>query len=202
MQFDREKLKATILYTCQRCEQDQLGAVKLHKVLYFSDMLRFIQSGHPITGSTYRKRPLGPTCDQLLSTLSDLESAGMLEIQNVDYFGYIKKAYIPLVIAPVERLSKSDISLLDAVIEFVCNNNSAKTISEFSHNKAWELAEFGDVLPYTSAFRLLPMQVTPETMEWATKQGAAVEHIKSTTSDLGLKPFGDLRRRVLERTGR
>lgn len=79
MQFDREKLKAAILYACRRCGPNRLGAVKLHKVLYYSDMLRYVQSGRSITGSTYRKRPLGPTCDQLLGTLKDLQRTGQCE---------------------------------------------------------------------------------------------------------------------------
>ncbi|MGH6874164.1 MAG: type II toxin-antitoxin system antitoxin SocA domain-containing protein, partial [Aestuariivirgaceae bacterium] len=68
MQFDREKYKAVILYTCVRCEAHQLGSVKLHKVLYYADMLHYAHVGAPMTGSTYRKRPHGPTSDELLQT--------------------------------------------------------------------------------------------------------------------------------------
>jgi hypothetical protein len=39
MQFDRAKLKTVILYACSKCDAEQMGAVKLHKVLYFADML-------------------------------------------------------------------------------------------------------------------------------------------------------------------
>lgn len=201
MQFDREKLKAVILYACGKCEPMQMGAVKLHKVLYFADMLRFIQTGNSITGSTYRKRPLGPTCDQLLPALRSLEQAGQLQIQSVEYFGYMKKEYIPQ--SDMDYLISADeMALLDEVVRFVCHDHTAQTISEFSHNKAWELAEFGDELPYTSAFRLIPLQVSQETTEWANEQGALVEQLKSDKkNDLGLKPFRVIRERLLERAG-
>ena len=45
MQFDRSKLEAVILHTCDVCPPAKLGAVKLHKVLYFLDMIHFAQSG-------------------------------------------------------------------------------------------------------------------------------------------------------------
>ena len=57
MQFDRAKLKTVILYVCSRCEPAQLGAVKLHKVLYFTDMLHYAHAGTAVTGATYRERP-------------------------------------------------------------------------------------------------------------------------------------------------
>ena len=46
MQYDRGKLKSVVLYTCAKCEPSRLGAVKLHKVLYFADMIRLCPSGN------------------------------------------------------------------------------------------------------------------------------------------------------------
>lgn len=126
MQFDREKLKAAVLYVCRQCDANDLGAVKLHKVLYFADMIRYIQTGTAITGSTYRKRPLGPTCDQLLPALRELEAAGKLEIKNVNYFGFIKRQFTALV-EPEPKLSSDECAVLDEVIAFVCRNNTART---------------------------------------------------------------------------
>jgi hypothetical protein len=198
MQFDRAKLKAVILYTCSKCEASQLGSVKLHKVLYYADMLHYAHVGTPITGSTYRKRPFGPTNDQLLTTLAELKTQGAIDIRNVDYFGYIKKEYIAVESPETNRFSNIEKELLDEVIEFVCFNNSAKTISEYSHNRAWEIAEFGDILPYTSVFHIFPTQVSPETMEWASAEVKKIEDQRSSGRALGSVPFGDLRRRVLE----
>lgn len=174
-QFDREKYKAAVLYIAFRCHPDELGAVKYHKTLYFADMLNYIQHGQPITGSTYRKRPLGPTSDELLRTLRELETSGALRIEKVDYFGYWKQQYTPNGEPDVSRLNDDERFLLDEMIEFVCRGNSAKTISEFSHNRAWELADFGEVLPYYSAFHLLKSQVSPESFEWAEQEVKELE---------------------------
>ena len=62
VQFDRDKLKAVILHLCRTVPAERLGAVKLHKTLYFTDMLRYAQARRAVTGATYKKRPYGPTC--------------------------------------------------------------------------------------------------------------------------------------------
>ncbi|MGO4836011.1 Panacea domain-containing protein, partial [Rhizobiaceae sp. 2RAB30] len=61
--FSRDKLRAAVLHVISSCKPDRLGAVKLHKVLYYSDMLSYLDTGKPVTGAEYRKRPFGPTCD-------------------------------------------------------------------------------------------------------------------------------------------
>ena len=201
MQFDRTKLKTVLLYTMNKCEASNLGAVKLHKVLYYADMLHYACVGTPITGSTYRKRPLGPTCYQLLPTLRELKNQGAVEIREVDYFGYRKKEYIAVESPQIDRLSHFEVMLLDEVIDFVCFNNSAKTISEFSHNRAWEIAEFGEVLPYNSVFSIFPTQVSPEAMEWAAGEVAALEASGSLKDTVGGVTFADFRNRVLQARG-
>lgn len=197
MQFDRAKLKTAILYTCAKCEPSQLGAVKLHKVLYYADMLHYAHMGTPLTGATYRKRPHGPTCDNLLPTLRELARAGAIEIREVDYFGYRKKEYVALQCPEIERLSAAETALLNDVIGFVCFANTAKTISEYSHNRAWELAEFGEVLPYNSVFHLFPTQVSLEALEWASAEADQIEAERSQGNALGDVDYAVFRRRFL-----
>jgi hypothetical protein len=198
MQFDREKFKTVILYTCYKCEAHQLGAVKLHKVLYYADMLHYAHVGTPMTGSTYRKRAHGPTSDDLLPILRELEKTGAINVRDVDYFGYRKKEYVARDSAEIERLGDIEIELLDEVIDFVCRNNSAKTISEYSHNRAWEMAEFGEVLPYHSAFHIFPTQVSPEVMDWARNEAKQLEAERGQETPLGGTLLGQLRERLLQ----
>lgn len=201
MQFDRTKLKTVILYTCTKCDAGQLGAVKLHKVLYYSDMMRYVHVGTPLTGATYRKRPHGPTCDQLLPSLRELQRDSAIEIRETDYFGYRKKEYVPRQQPDVDRLSEVEREILDEVIDFVCFNNTAKTISEYSHNLAWDMVEFGDVLPYNSAYLMFPNEVSPEAMEWANQEAAKLEAAGATKREVGGTTFADFRSRLLEASG-
>lgn len=196
MQFDRAKLKALILRAAEKCESSQLGAVKLHKVAYFADMLNFAESGAPITGATYRKQIHGPICEQLLQLLREMQRSKEIEIREVDYFGYKKKEFIPKAKSEIDRFSKKELSLIDDIIDFVCKGHTAKAISEYSHNRAWEMAEFGEVLPYPSVFFILPSQVSPEAFEWAAGEAENLEKERSNKDALGDVTYADFRSRL------
>lgn len=202
MQFDRNKLKAVILHTCKACPPDRLGAVKLHKVLYFLDMSQFAQSGSPVTGCTYRKRPYGPTCVQLLPALSELQRDGALEIRDTEYYGLKKKEYVALADEPAGVLSDAETALLDESIEFVCERNSAKSISDFSHQLPWEMVEFGEEITYESALWLYPNQISPEAFDMARQGAEEVGYPRHKADTLGLSKLSDFRSRVLQQIGR
>lgn len=196
MQFDRNKLKAVILHTCDTCGSEKLGAVKLHKVLYFLDMINYAQSGLSVTGSTYCKRPFGPTCVQLLPMLRDMQLAGEIEIHDVEFFGRYKKEYIPKVHATPDVLNESEVTLLEEIIEFVCNQNTAKSISDYSHQLPWEMSEFGENIPYNTALLLFPSDIDSEAFELveAGVHQVATARLNENTVDMSL--LSALRSRV------
>jgi hypothetical protein len=168
--FDASKMRAVILYALNKCDPSDIGAVKLHKVLYYLDMISYADLGRPVTGAKYVKRPHGPVNSKLLALLSKMESDREISISEVEYYGYLKKQFTPLKKPDSKELSNYEASLLDEVVDFVCKKNSAKTISEYSHNRAWEIAEFGDEIPYRRAYMLFPSEVSSEAFE-ATLQG-------------------------------
>ncbi|HZK88594.1 MAG TPA: Panacea domain-containing protein [Stellaceae bacterium] len=196
VQFDRAKFKEVVLFICSICDPDRLGAVKLHKILYLSDMVQFAFEGRPITGSTYRKRDFGPTSQHLLSTLRALELEGAIRIGQVQYFQYIKRTYVPLRDPNLALLSEEEITLIRDAADFVANHNTAKTISDFSHNRAWEMADFGAEIPYNSAFALFPSEVSPETIEWAVSVAGEVEAERPQRPAVDYTSFADFRSRM------
>jgi hypothetical protein len=201
MQFDRAKLRAVILHTCSSCPPDNLGAVKMHKVLYFLDMISYAQTGASVTGATYRKRPFGPTCVQLLPTLAEMERNGDLTINKVDFHGLIKHEYIARVSEQKGVLNEEERALLDEVIAFVCHRNSARTISEFSHKLPWEMAEFGEEIPYDTALLLYPSQPSPEAFDRVSEGSAEIEAARQGTSAVDLPVLSAFRSRVLSQLG-
>ncbi len=200
-QFNREKMRAVILRACHACPPQDLGAVKLNKVLFYLDMLSYAYDRKPVTGATYRKRPNGPTSDQLLFALRDMARAGDIEIKEVDFHGYIKKEYAPLVEEPKGVLNEEELSLLNDVIDFVCHQNTARSISEYSHSLPWEMAEMGGEIPYRSAMLLFPMEPTPEAFEISEQGLAEVASSRSSTSPVALPLLRDFRSRILREAG-
>lgn len=152
------KLKDVVHFICAECEPRELGNVKLHKILYFADMLHYLNAGRPLTGVEYQKQQFGPVARHLSWAVNELCKEGRLRAQKRDYFGYKKTDYL------ADRESCGNISniereILMDVIDFVCSR-SAKEISELSHQAPWEAAEMGETIPYCSAFGLLPKEVT------------------------------------------
>jgi hypothetical protein len=196
IQFDREKLRAAVLHICSNCPPNQLGAVNFHKVLYFADMLQYAFKRVPITGATYRKRPYGPTCVQLLPTIGELVRDGAMRVDEVDYFGFRKKEYHALTVPAPAALANEEIAFLDEVIDFVCNNNTARTISEFSHQEPWERVGFGDEIPYSSAYQLIPSAVSQEAFDKAKEGIEAFEAARQRGDALGNKDFAAFRESI------
>ena len=201
MQFDRAKLKAAILHTCRAVNPDRLGAVKLHKVLYFLDMMHYAQTGSPVTGAPYRKRPFGPTCVPLLPVLREMAAEGLIEIRQVEFYGRLKTEYHAFRDEEAGLLNESELAVLDEVIEFVCEKNTAKSISDFSHQLPWEMVEFGAEIPYDTALLLYPVEVTPEAFEVTEEGLGEVAATRFSADSVAFTKFTDFRSRVLSEIG-
>lgn len=157
--LDRNKLIEVVHYICASCSPEELGNVKLHKILYFSDMLHFLSTGEPLTGVEYQKQQFGPTARHLSWAVGKLVAQGKVKIERRDYFGLLKTDYIALQQPQPGALSNHAVQILNDVIAFVCSR-SAKEISELSHDVAWQAAEIGEVIPYHAALGLLPCSIT------------------------------------------
>jgi uncharacterized phage-associated protein len=173
VQFDRAKFKDAVHYICAKCPVDELGKVKLHKILYFADMIHFIETGAPLTGVQYQKQKFGPMARHLNWAIDDLIKDNRLRVEKSDYFGFEKMDYYALGEVNRSRLNENARRVLDEVIEFV-RLRSAKAISEFSHMAAWEAVEIGDTIPYYSAFGLYPAAVTDADVDAATNEARKV----------------------------
>src|SRR5208337_999071 len=88
------KLKDVTHYVCYRCTQEELGNVKLHKILYFADMLHFLSERKPLTGVEYQKQAFGPVARHLSWAINELSKEGAIKVEKRDYFGFKKTDYI------------------------------------------------------------------------------------------------------------
>lgn len=192
-QFDREKFKDAVHYIVEHTRPEELGRVKLHKTLYFADMMWFIAKGVALTGAEYRKQPMGPCASHLTWALNVLEAEGRIRQSREWYFGYEKHRFASLKPAPLGRLDREALVLLDDTIDFVCRNNTAQTISELSHTRAWESIDMGDVMPYHSAINILPNEIDADTMTWAVEEAARLAATRSGETPLQRRSYREFR---------
>ncbi len=176
-QFDRTKLKEAVWAIAAYCPPAELGNVKLHKILYFADMLTYLREGRPLTGVDYLKQKFGPTARHLTAAVQDLVNEGRMSVDTVEHYGLFKKNYLTLGDPKAGVLRETELALLREVADYV-RGKSASEISEISHNAAWEAAELGEVIPYQSVLMLVPVEVKEKDRQWALE--AAQQYASET----------------------
>ena len=175
LNMNREKFKRLVHYVCWRCSGDptKLGAVKLNKILWFADSSCYYSTGESMTGARYVRRQYGPVPAPILPVLRELEEEGKLTVQDARFHGLAKKEYIVRQAADDSFLSEDERKLIEEIIEYVCNEHTAKSVSNATHNKVWEIAEDGETIPYFTVF-VKPGKITDEDRKWAYAQLAGV----------------------------
>ncbi|GMQ81559.1 MAG: hypothetical protein BMS9Abin05_0991 [Rhodothermia bacterium] len=174
--FDRDKFKALVHYVCYKAPNPKkLGATKLNKILFYSEMQSYLRSEHPIAGEKYVKRQYGPTSYHIPSILKELEGGGLIAISEDDSKVYASQAnpttlYYSLKRPDLDAFSGEEIAIIDEVVDAICNRHSAASISKASHNVMWESAEDGEELPYYTSTAYLLGNVSPEDRAWAQER--------------------------------
>ncbi len=169
--YNRHKFKSLVHYVCaRRCNAPStLGAVKLNKTLWLSDLFAFYRLGRPITGARYVKRQFGPVPTPIVPILRELESEGVLTVTESTHYGKRKTEYVVHAPASSDFLSPQELSIVEQMIQFVCDEHTATSISEASHDHIWKVAQEGEEIPHFTVFAE-PGQLTDEEREWARGQ--------------------------------
>jgi hypothetical protein len=152
--FDAEKFKELVLYLAERESVDPaFGAVKLNKILYFSDFEAYLRFGSPITGATYVAQRLGPVPREMPRMQQQLETEERAHMEHRDRFGMTQKRLVAKKPADISCFEPEQIALVDSVADFLRKFN-ATDASEFSHQTAvgWQVAREGEEIPYFAAF--------------------------------------------------
>jgi uncharacterized phage-associated protein len=170
---DMLRLEEAILFICSTARpEDQLGAVKLNKILYYADMVNFAQTGKSITGATYVKRERGPAPKEVVEAINNLKTAKRLETRDVSIFDKTRRQFDALDEPQFKVFQHEELKLINDMIGFVCGFN-AREISDISHTVVWEVAEMGEELPYHSFFASHLGDVTEADIDAARKAVAS-----------------------------
>ena len=149
IRFDREKFKDLVHYVCAACSDTELlGAIKLNKILWLSELLSYLNDGQSLTGENYLKRQFGPVPGHILSVLEELESEQKILVRNVTQYGRPKREFISLEEISIDWLSVGQLKMIDDVIEDICQNHTASTVSKFSHTQVYDAAKTGENIPH------------------------------------------------------
>jgi len=165
----RDKFKALVHYICSKraSAPDTLGAVKLNKILWLSDLSAFYNTGEAITSSRYTKQEFGPVPARIVPAVRELEREGVLTVREANHFGKQKKEYVVHVPSSGDFLQPGEREIVDGIIDYVCDEHTAASVSEASHNHIWKAAEVGEELPLFTVFAK-PGKITDAERNWAS----------------------------------
>ncbi|WP_373212512.1 type II TA system antitoxin MqsA family protein [Ruminococcus sp. 5_1_39BFAA] len=141
-----DKIEAMISYIAEKVTN--LFKVKLMKMLWYSDVLAFIENGSAMTGMVYRHEPMGALPIGHYS-LMNLEN---LNVQEEMSYNYDTMLHIyPTASMDYSVLSDGEKAILDKVIEKF-KNYKAKDIVDYMHEeKANAETAAGEIIPFSLA---------------------------------------------------
>lgn len=172
------KLKQLAHYVCWKCEDpSKLGATKLNKVLWLSDVLAFKVNGLSITNSEYVKRQFGPVPKQILVVRQELVAEKKIHERHDDIGGMTGVHFTALQRPDTSLFSLKELEIVNSVLDEICEKHTATSISEFSHDAVWAAARMGESIPMFAWLAGTPGELSDDDFVWADSQIAVIEGI-------------------------
>lgn len=143
------KFKELVLYVSQKSANDpKFGSTKLNKLVLFSDMLHFANTGKSITGAKYMKQNNGPVATCMKPALEEMKDAGEMVMRPEPTAVGVEKVPVAMRLPELSQFGGDEIATVDEVIsDFKRTSNSR--ISDFSHEfiPNWEQIPSGQTIP-------------------------------------------------------
>jgi len=173
----RSRFADLVHYVCARCGEspEKLGATKLNKALWYIDTIAYCKLGRSVSGETmYVKQKFGPVPRHILSTLQMLEATGDIAIADVDYFGHKQRHFVALRPPNLKAFSAEERALIDEIVRVICDEHTAASISELSHDVIWDAAELGEDIPVYAVLAAERDDITRQDKVWANRMIGAI----------------------------
>jgi hypothetical protein len=168
-----QKLESLMHYIIWKCQDPtMLGAVKLNKILWYSDLFAYLEKGRSITGIAYIKRQFGPVpkSEDFIAASEKLKSEGKIAVTEGMYYGKPYRQFVALKLPNISMFSPEEISIIDIMVEEICQKHTALSISKLSHDIIWESAEIGEEIPLCTAFAARFGEITEDDIQWAKRE--------------------------------
>lgn len=156
--FNRAGVKAMIHHVTRQyaLEPDKLGAVKLHKILWNTE-IQLLRRGYDVTGESFIKHDFGPFSEHLDELMNELVAEGLLTVSKPSE-EYEVTRFVGKGTADRSALTDDQWRVLEQTRERIVEDHSATSISERSHGFVWEATEMYE-----------PMSPIAEALQWGRK---------------------------------
>jgi uncharacterized phage-associated protein len=149
---NENKFRELLLFIARRSEGDpRFGAIKLNKLLFYSDFLAYLELGHPITGQPYFALENGPAPRYLVRVREQMVKSKEIAISRKATVSGVQERVIALREPDPNKFTPAEIALVTEVLE-MCRAQSGTELSELSHRFAgWRLSGEKEDIPYEVA---------------------------------------------------
>lgn len=170
-----EKFKALVHFIVHECRDHpgRLGATRLNKALWYTDVIFYKMNGSSLTGESYVKRARGPVPAHILATIRELKDEGRILVQEPE-FQYDVRKFISLSTPNAEPLSDDERNLAKSILDTVCGY-TANGISDLTHDVIWDAATEGEEIPLYATLASEMGEVTDEVRKWAGSVASEIE---------------------------
>jgi hypothetical protein len=141
---DLERLKRLIHYVAWKAgKRDWFGTTKLYKVLWFADARQFVLTKKSITNAVFIREKYGPVPKHGIPAREQLEKEGAIKTSKEGRMTRIVALRPP----DVSIFSADELKTVNYWIDHIDKGHTAQSISEQSHDYAWDIAKMGEELP-------------------------------------------------------
>jgi len=170
--YNEEKLRELIVYIANKSKDDpRCGAVKLNKLLYYSDFTAYRLLGRSITGAEYQHLKEGPAPRRGLPAQARLKKDGAIRmVYKPSVVGDPLHLMLPLR-KPYPIFSKEERALVNRIIKEFWNFTGSE-LSDLSHKEfGWRLTKLGETIHYRTTW-LSVAPLTEAQIEFGKKVAA------------------------------
>jgi uncharacterized phage-associated protein len=152
IQPNEDKFRELLLFIARRSESDpRFGALKLNKLLFYSDFLAYLKFGKPITGQPYFALENGPAPRYLVRVREQMVKSKEIAIARKTTFDGVQERVLALREPDPNKFAPAEIDLVTQVLE-LCKGQSGTDLSALTHRFAgWKLAGHKEDIPYEVA---------------------------------------------------
>ncbi len=152
------KFRALVYFFIQECKDpDMLGAIRLNKALWYTDVFSCLAHGKQMTEADYVKRQFGPVPKEIMLVLRELRTQEAITITEPEARFEVRRFAINRQIKNLENVLDEDEKTLARLVLDAVLGYGASEISELTHDDIWRNTPEGEKMhPSVAAERLLP----------------------------------------------
>jgi hypothetical protein len=166
MAFNSDKFREAVHYIVWKAgNRPGFGAVKLNKVLWFSDARVYVLHHSYMTGETYVREKHGPVPKHIMAARAALEKSGAIQVWSDRGQTHFRAKSEP----DMSAFNANEMSALDFWIREIDTEHTATSISDKTHDYGWEIAQMGEEIPLYAFLAERIRHPEGDELDWARK---------------------------------